>query len=371
MSHKRKYMMLGDVVVLLTVSMPVAAETASVEYTCGVELAPEASLLHGQARDAISELPSDQCTDTSRKADRDIARALAQCGYEAHKQLDYRRAARIYQTELQYWNHPDGHFRLASAQFALVRFQEAYQHLNTALSCQQSMKSRWSDRARAMKKRIEREFAVLAIENDDPEIRISLDGVALPGRGAGVRVVHPGQYTIVAEKPGHVSVERSIVLERGGNVVITPGPLVSLAQATRTEYRWSPKVPRAVIPAGAFVALAGGTLMSLARARELPAEDSSSPATKPLFSSKDTVHPKARWMDRSAAYEMVANRKARWMNRLAVGGMVVGGTAMAVGITMGLLNRSRTHIDESAGSSRRIGVDVSPGYAGVSTRLEF
>jgi hypothetical protein len=202
------------------------------------------------------------------------------------------------------------------------------------------------------------------------EVTCAQDGVKIAVDGQdflqcpGARTVRmlPGSHQIIGKRPGFLTLTRDVVLLPGAK---NPQEmkLVSLADATVTERRWTAWKPWAIAGAGAVVGGVGALLQLKAQSdfdqygEEIAMQCSEMPCAE---------------ADLPASTRDLASR-ARLENQIAIGSMIAGGAIVVTGLTLVILNRPRSVIPEELGppGGPQVVPAIGPGAVSLSVIQRF
>lgn len=261
-----------------------------------------------------------------------VAREMVERAHLLHQQFRFEQAAMEYKRALRYWAHPAIHFALGQIYLSLVKAQDAYRHLQQAVSHGPApLGNHDFQKAQILLRRLESEISQLEVHCFEPGTRVTVNGedwLVCPGMHA--RVLRSGSYVVQADKPDYKSVSHTLSLFAGMKVTVEPN-MVSVADSIERYHRWRPWKPWLVLGAGVAVGLTGGVLQWRASSD---------------FSSFD-----AGWTERctgaaSGCEEpeqpalMATLQRARLENQLAIGAFVAGGVTVVAGLTLVILNRA-------------------------------
>ncbi|HWO20904.1 MAG TPA: hypothetical protein VNO30_19190 [Kofleriaceae bacterium] len=253
------------------------------------------------------------------------AQALFAQAFDKHQQLLRGEAVELYEQALALWDNPDIRWNLALVLADLGQYLGAHEQLERT--------RRWgaalgAERLREVDERMRaletQRLARIETSDEEPGAEITLDGQPWP-RSAGRRskLVLPGEHYITASKRGYLPVTRSVYVPAGKQARVA----VPMDKDRPIEARrWQAWKPWAVVGAGVAVAAVGARLEWRAFADW---GGCNMTMCEPI--------PDSDLYDRS---------KRR--NQLAIGALAAGGTAVAVGLVLGVwLNQPRAHRTEA------------------------
>jgi tetratricopeptide (TPR) repeat protein len=190
-----------------------------------------------------------------------IATELFREGNGLLKESLFVQAAAKYREALSHWDHPGIHYNLALALLNLDQPVEVYQQLEEAMKYGHApLDADKYDHASRYKNLIEKQLARYEIVCTEPGTVVSLDGRVLftaPGQKEGL--VRVGQHTIVGEKQGFVTANKTPLLPPGQKTVIHL-KMYTADELTAYKRRWSVAMPWSILAAGIVVAGVGGIL---------------------------------------------------------------------------------------------------------------
>lgn len=312
------------------------------------------------------------------KAKQDTAIALFTEGTEDFKNSFFVRAVEKYRKALTDWDHPAIHFNLAKALMNLDQPQDAYKHFEASmkfggppLDAQQIEQVN-----RFMKQLYDTELAEVIITCQEPDAQVAINGEPIfkaPGRWQGV--VKPGNVTVIATKEGFQTATSKPNLKIGqkNDLALT---LLPLDQSVTYVRPFSQAIPWTVTGIG--VALAGGgALLGLQAssgykdyddAIRTCNRDGGEPIIGTDGESLGTIN---KCTPTAAIKDTKSN--AELMETLSLVGYIAGGTAIATGIVLFIVNRERpvTTYEESVEPVTRILPYIGPDGAGVTATIGF
>ena len=274
-------------------------------------------------------------------------------------------AAAKYREALGHWNHPGIHYNLALALLNLDQPVEVYRQLEAALiygpAPLDADKFEHANRYRAL---IEKQLARIDVRCEQSGAVVTMDGVRLfvaPGHYEGL--VRVGPHTVVAERRGFVSVQKTPTLPPGETTKLDLR-LFTAEQLTRYKRRWSLYMPVAVLAAGVVVAGVGGILQW--QASESFKSYDRGIGSCSLGSVTGGCTPPGSLADKRSAGEA--------MQGTAFAFYGVGAALVAAGGVLAYMNRARPyHLEEGETASPPVIVApvVSSSAAGATVTVRF
>jgi tetratricopeptide (TPR) repeat protein len=317
---------------------------------------------------AQSELPGSRSAERPwvvgvPAAEQKAALDLFREGNALLKESLFVQAAAKYREALGHWNHPGIHYNLALALLNLDQPVEVYRQLEAALSYGPAPldadKYEHANRYRAL---IEKQLAHIEVRCSQPAAVVTMDGLRLfvaPGHYEGL--VRVGQHTVVAERRGFVTVQKTPTLPAGETTKIDLR-MFTAEQLTRYKRRWPLYMPVAVLAAGVVVAGVGGILQWQA-SESFKAYDRSI-TTCSLGSATGGCTPNGALAGKRSAGEA--------MQGTALAFYGVGAALIAAGGVLAYMNRARPyHVDEGEAPPLVVAPVVSSSAAGVSVTVRF
>lgn len=298
------------------------------------------------------------CPGEVSPENRDKARVLLQKAYELHTESRYEEAGQLYLQALAFADEPRIRLQAGIVFLNALRLLDAYEHLSEALRCGRDViPPEMQADAEKRLERVRRRLGALDVQcpedgatvrfNDTEWFSCDLDTTRKS------RIVVAGQYVVEVTKPGYVSVLKPVSVQVGERVLVEP-LLMSNAEATSSHRRFARWQPWALAGAGALVGALGIGLEWRASAHLSAYEHD----LEELCERVCTLAEQGAVQER---YDTAVLE-----NRLAVSALVVGGTALAAGLTMAFFNRPHTSRDPSAGTAK---IKVAPMIAGTSAGI--
>ncbi|MCG8417479.1 MAG: PEGA domain-containing protein [Proteobacteria bacterium] len=298
-------------------------------------------------------------------ANRQKAARLDKEGNELLKRHLFAEAMGKYQEALQYWQHPRIHYHLTIVQIELGDDPlVTYRSAKTALRYDgAALTADERERARGYKKLLRRQLVEIEVACSQPGVQVKLGGKPLMN-GPGVKrtLVKPGDYEITARKAGYIALNQTVQLwpEQKKRVDLK---LFTLQDVSGTQRRWQRWKPWAVVGAGAAVAAVGGVLHWRAKVNIDKHDD----LLKTIPECTQGCAP-----SHENSPEDILSR-GYVQQKFAITGYLIGGTALAAGLTLALLNRPRAYRLDKSDEAFRVSVvpAVTPQAVGVSAGMSF
>jgi hypothetical protein len=286
------------------------------------------------------------------------------------------KAAESYRKALMRWDHPAIHYNLALALINLDQPIEVHEHMSKALQYgPEPLEKDKYDHGREYLRLVEGQLADIEVSCDKVGAKVSVDGKQVfvaPGRyAAKVRV---GKHTFFADKEGYnARVETPFV--GAGEAFRINLKVYTTPELTRYSRKWDRSwVPYAVIGGGVTVTL-GGALFQLSAQTSYDRYDNlvrtcNQPAAG---CSTDPSNPQIAEINKARD----SGDSKRLMSFIGFG---VGGAAIATGIVLAYVNRTRPYQitpeqlesqKSSAPSSIAIVPVVSPESVGATVQGHF
>jgi hypothetical protein len=291
------------------------------------------------------------------------AQALLEEGNELFLRAQHREALARYQEAARAWDHPAIRFNIVRALIQLDRPVEAFENLELALRHGSApLEEQIYVEAQAYDRLLRGRIAELEIATTQPDVVITLDGRPFL-RGPGMKRTRllPGNHQVVGEKPGHLTVTRDVVVLPGANDTIEI-TLPTFAEATVTTRRWAQWKPWAVLAGGAATVGLGVLL------------ERESNADLDQYRADLEDHCRevpCRYEDLPESTRSL-ERDSRLEHRLAIGAFVLGGAAVAAGLTMVVLNRPTAVLpDDATGATVGVAPAIGPGLVGATAFGRF
>ncbi|HEY4057004.1 MAG TPA: hypothetical protein VGM39_10360 [Kofleriaceae bacterium] len=262
------------------------------------------------------------------------ALALFNRANAAFAQNDYTTAAQLYRKALEVWDHPAIRGNLAVALIQLDQPVEAYLQLERAFAYEAApFDANVYAQLQTNYKLLKGQISRIVVVGDVQNASMSLDGGPLQ---TGRKIVRAGTHELVVRRIGYLTFSRNIVTEPDSDHTIDV-KLVPLEDASKFSRRFASWKPWAVAGGGAALALVGVGF-------ELAARGNVDDYEKEI--SRDCPNgcvPK----DIPSSVKSLKDR-AYWETRVGITSVVVGGAAIAAGLTLVVLNQPRRlRVDES------------------------
>lgn len=348
-------------------SLPVLAAVLALNCLCAQGLwADEAK---GRPESPQLEAPKawEQGVSTQAQAS---ARALFRAGTALLNEASFAPAADKFEAALAIWEHPAIHFNMAMAQVQLDRPLAARRHLLAAMRFgPEPLGADKFEMARTYQKLVEKQLARALIRTELDGVQVFLDGEPLFASPDQFEdFLEAGPHAIVAKKDGYLTSELSENFAPGTAAELEIR-LFTAEELTEYRRRWQAWMPWAVFGAGIALAAVGGALhgTGIARVRD--------------FDERAGVN---GWRGiEITASDRSLRREGIDLQRSAIGLYAAGGTALAAGIALLLLNRPRPYLlgkpIEMSGEAGSIATPVAvhlwpvigQGEAGMSASLSF
>ena len=278
-------------------------------------------------------------------------------GTTLFKQWRFDEAEQRFREALTHRDHPLIHFYLSRALEKQGRLVEAHEALQPALrqGVEPPLLPEDVQEAEKLRQSLESRLAQIEVSCDVPGAEVLLDGepwFTAPGRVR--RMIGAGQHLLVARKPGYFPVVEPVSLIPGKQTRVV---LRMTADVVHIERRWKLWQPRTVAGAGIVTSLAGGLLLWKAMA------DYAAIQRELDECGEHSCNQISTWR----------NDRAEWRERIGTGALIVGGSALAAGLTGMLLNLPSSRRSEPARGLE--GLDIVPMLSGdaasISARLQF
>jgi hypothetical protein len=243
-------------------------------------------------------------------------------------------AAAKYREALKHWNHPGIHYNLALALLNLDQPVEVYLQLEEAMKYGHApLDTDKFDHAGRYKALIEKQLARVEIVCEAPGARVSLDGhVLFTAPGKSESLVRVGQHTIVAEKTGYVTAQKTPMLPPGVKTTVDL-KLYTAEELTHYKRRWHQAMPWSILAAGVVVAAVGGILHW--QAGEKMKEYDSGVSACSMGSMNGGCMPDGDLAGKRSAAEALQG--------VAIAGYAIGGAIVVTGGVLAYLNRAQPY----------------------------
>ena len=279
---------------------------------------------------ALASVPSLPLSAAPSFADREAARTLAGKGYESFEAKEYRRAIDLFQQAESHFHAPPHLLYIGRSQFKLGLLLEARATFERVLDEKLAADAPAPFKEAQVSARNELTEVVALTPSivltlalpAPPGARVELDGEPLAPATLGKPLAkNPGAHAVVADAPGMVHVERTVVLKLGGG-------------EEHVDVAFAPPPPRFVVPAiVAFSLGAAGLAAGTAGAVLL----------------------------RSASPSRVTGDRA-----LEIAGFATGGAGVAAGVILLVVGRRPPSSSAPSGGAPSARIDVGVGLGSVS-----
>lgn len=281
----------------------------------------------------------------------------------------FAQAAAQYSAALRTWKHPAIHFNLALAQLNLSKDIEARENLEHALryGADPLGASQFQEGQKQLHE-LERQLGRIKVTCPTPGAVVTLDGMTL--------FTGPGSYQGWTQAKTHELTARGTeYLSESRQVAIAPGQLeqielklVTLEEAADANRRWATWKPWTVVAIGGAIAAGGGVFQIL------------SSRNVDLYEQEFLRLGCANTTDQAPLCQggqlppELGERLARAERQktIAVGSYIAGGSVLAAGVVLLLLNRPRLAEQRSPSSlSRRVAVmpALAPDMFGITVSV--
>lgn len=280
-------------------------------------------------------------TDVQKKE----AQRLLEEGNARFLENDFKTALDRYQAAVKEWKHPAIRFNIVRCMIQLNDPIAAADELK--LSLEYGAKPFEPDvyrEALAYQKLLESQIGELELKCDQPSVAVTLDGKKLfDCPHTEKRRMPPGNYKLVAERPGYLTVSTDVLI-MGGKVTTNTVQLDPREKAARIVHRYPTWVPWTVFGGGLVVA-GIGALLNVKASSDMDRYDSqvaSQCAENGCSMEEDEV-----------VYMNLKDQEqaALTLNKIAIGVIVAGAATAAVGGVMIFMNRGQTVYSESKTSA--------------------
>lgn len=271
---------------------------------------------------------------------------------------EYATAVTYYRKALAAWKHPAIHGNLAVALINLEQPLPAFEHLQEAL--------RWGptpldpgiyQQLLTNQRLLHTQLARIEVACPVP-IEVTLDGSPI-SCASPPRYALAGSHQVVARRTGYVTFAKTFTAPAGRETRISI-TMMPLADAGVYERRYREWVPWTVAGAGTAVVLLGVVLKASADSN-IRAYDAEIDRSCPNGCPESELPQAVRDLQTRATLE----------SRLAISSFIVGGSALAIGVTLLYLNQPRYVGVDSEGRRLSIRPGVGPGRAWVDATLRF
>lgn len=266
-------------------------------------------------------------------------------------------ALATYRRALAVWDHPAIRYNIAVALIDQDQPLEAYENLELALRYgPEALLEDQHAQGLTYRKLLLGQLAQLRVVCGEPGARVLLDGrELLVGPGEVMRVLLPGEHSLVATKTDYLTTTRTVNLV-AGRVETANLALVAAPRVVETRRRWAAWKPWAVVGAGAAVALADVPLRLVA-ASTMDDYERAFTAACPQGCVEAEIP--------SAARDL--RSRARLQSGVAIALFAAGGATLAGGVVWMIANESRPVHDRPVALLPVVGTDG----AGLSVAGSF
>jgi hypothetical protein len=271
------------------------------------------------------------------------------------KESFFAEAASKYREALTHWDHPGIHYNLALALLTLDQPVETHEQLQQSLQYGAApLDPDKFNHAKNLLLVIAGQLAKVEVYCSEPEAIVRLDGQTLfraPGHYQGL--VRRGEHTLTASKPGYENTQRTQTLGSTPTVfhlkLYRPDDLIGYRR------RWSVWGPVSVT-AGGVLLLGAGALFAL-----------QSSAKFKDFDASIASRPECNMGCIPTDYEKNLNEQGTTFRTLATASFITGGTVLAGGIVLMVLNREVSYRVEPGERSAGLKLlpTIGPGSLGV------
>lgn len=286
------------------------------------------------------------------------ARALFKRGRAHHDEARFAVARDYYLQALERWDHPDIHFHLALVFQQLEQPLRVYRHIQRIHTWgKDALEPDQRTFLRDLEQTLMRDkLAVIAVQNDQPDSRISIDGVLVEHDDGQLReVVNPGRRVIEIYKVGYHPVISRLTLFPGQESTITArmSPRQRIVQPPWTL--WKPWVA-----VGAGVALGALGVGLQVRARNV------------VHTAQDELLSVCDYALECQPGAGAHFNGARWQNGLGIGALIVGGLTTSMGLVAVWYNRTRIErVRDRKDNEVRTTPILAPDTVGLSLQLSY
>jgi hypothetical protein len=268
------------------------------------------------------------------QAEQRLATELFREGNNLLKESLFVAAAEKYREALGHWNHPGVHYNLALALLNLDQPVEVFNHLEEAMKYGPTpLDADKFEHAGRYKALIEKQLARVEVSCGEPGAQVTMDGRPLftaPGRYEAL--VRVGQHSILAEKTGFVTTQKTPMLPPGKKTTVEL-KLYTADDLTRYKRRWPAAMPWLVLGAGVLLAGVGG-IMHWQAVESFAAYDAGITACARGGMSGGCVPDEGLVGKKSQGEALQA---------AAISSYAIGGAVVVVGGVLAYLNRARPY----------------------------
>ncbi len=339
-----------------------AAASAANSATPAETSAPK----RGVSTEAQSELKQSRNTEhpwvKAPPAEKTVALDLFHEGNGLLKESLFVQATAKYREALRHWDHPGIHYNLALALLNLDQPVEVYTQLEEALKYgAQPLDSDKFDHAVNYRALIGKQLARVDIECQRDGAVVTFDGqkvLTAPGRYEGL--VRAGQHTVVGEKSGYLTAQKTPTLVAGEKTTIVVN-LYSVDDLTRYKRRFANWLPYTTIGAGLVVGGIGGILY-------WQADESFKRYSAGIESCSSARHNEGCIPSSSLTNKKTMGRSEQYSAFTLWG---VGGAAVLSGVVLVVMNRPRMFRINPESEKLSLTPVIGLGSAGLTASLKF
>jgi hypothetical protein len=277
------------------------------------------------------------------------------------------KAAEKYREALAHWKHPAIYYNLALALVNLDKPVEMYEALEKAMAYGAApLDEDKFTRAQGYKKLVEGQLARVELTCDQPGAKVFLDGQELftaPGQYQGLVIT--GEHTVIAKGEGFAPTQLSQKLAPHETMRLNM-KLFTDEELTREKRKMPQWVPYAVGGAGVLVLGIGGLMQQQANSTMKTYD-----AKIALCAQDDPSH---GCSNASSPEFADVKSSAESKQNLAIAGYALGGTAIAAGIVLFILNRPEAYrIDPFAEKAGAVSITpvLGPDGGGFAASVRF
>ncbi len=289
-----------------------------------------------------------------------VALELFREGNAALKESLFPKAAQKYREALKEWDHPAIHYNMALALLNLDQPIEVYEHLQAAMKFGVApLDTDKYEQAKRYFALTEKQVSKVQVACETPMAQVSMDGRPLfAGPGSWEGIVRAGPHSVVAQREGFLTVEQSRVLP-GGDTASFELKLFSADDLTQYKRLWPAWIPWTVVAGGAVVlGTAAGLHVSV----------------KDAFNTYDKGITACTKPDTQGCVpDLSLTQKRAWgesVQPVAIAGYLLGGAALATGVTLVYLNRLQPYRVNTS-TSVTVAPVLLPGYGGATLAFGF
>lgn len=289
------------------------------------------------------------------------ALALFNEGNSLLRDAIFPKAAEKYREALTHWDHPAIHYNLALALVNLDQPIEMYHALEKAMQYGSApIDQDKFDRAKGLKILVEKQLANVEYTIDVAGAKMVFDGKEVfTGPGTWKQMVTAGEHSVLISAKGYVTGQFSPKIA-GGETDKQDFKLFTENQLLRTKRLMPGWVPITVATFGAAV-VGGGVFLHQSAKNTFADYDAGVKACAATDPTGGCTTPPNGLFDKKTS--------AKTTQTIAIGAYALGGTALAAGITLFVLNRPQTYRVNPKEVEQPTGVSlipvVSPDLTGV------